>query len=81
MTGISILGPGQYDKTEIIGSGGMKKRPATGSKGYTFSQQPREANSMLPIKRGGGRIGAARGDWKTDLAKTGAPIHAQITEK
>ena len=82
MATVSILGPGQYSKTEVHGTKGMKSRHAAGQRGYSFSKLPR-ATSMIfknPIKNGGAHIGEKTGDWKTDLAKSGAPIHAQIKE-
>lgn len=83
MAAVSFLGPGQYSKTEVHGSRGYKSRTFAGQRGYSFSQLPRATSIALPnpVKSGGGVIGIKTTDWKTDLAKSGAPIHAQLKEK
>jgi hypothetical protein len=78
----SILGPGQYQRTNVPGSGGIRSRSGAGYKGYSFSKLERPANMTLPRsgkKSGQARVGVLAGDWKTDLAKSGAPISAQLS--
>ena len=72
----SLLGPGQYNKTEVHGSRGVSSRHATGARGYSFSQLPRTANVPVTLQT---KKSSRKKDWKTDFAKSGAPIYAQLS--
>lgn len=68
-----ILGPGQYNRLDIPGSGGVASESPSGTKGYSFSKLPRHANVPITRERKS-TVGVTGKDWKTSLAKSGAPI-------